>query len=1140
MKKASIKIILLTILVSITTYAQELPKVTPPSPEVTQLTKFIETPVNYSNGLPTISIPIYTIAQDGISIPITLDYHARGVRVDEVASNVGLGWALNGVGIISRQVRGLPDEQGLLGSQGLEVINGLQSETIRRQIFANQSYGYPFDYYTPDQFFYSFPGGSGKFIFDYKDKKPVIQNQSNGIKLESNLVGDFRIIDNKGNKYIFGADNRTSKEGTLQDIVARHNEGLSIEITNGSGSDIKSGWYLTDIETSNNSLIQFKYIQSSNIYYKRSYDKRETNGTIASYFSKNIADENVIEQIVFKNGKIVFEYDPNPDGREDINYGKKLEWIKVYDDKDILIKKVKLNYFYSNNTSSQNVLPYLYNVDPYARKRMFLESVDEINLNDENDKISYSMEYDFSSPMPNRHSNSKDIWGYYNGANNGHIILPLQSLTGDRRTNSELSGVGLLKKINYPTGGYAKYTYEDNIVNRNNKIDEVILEGGYPNPVRDIIIGLSPFESATYYNGNMYIKPFTVSEKSKKFKYNLWFTDNVTCQTGYEADCKFLVSIRSVNPIPIGTNFSSIVIENGLRYISYKLTPGTNNIYQLPPGEYNIKVEPLFSNYNPLDPNNFFNLIFQWEEEIKMIEGNINYFFAGGKRIKKIEKYNDDYNLAFQKEYEYKTDEGSFSGNLNGLPDFYAIKKRVNINGTIANVVENYGSGHGSPISSFQGNSVTYNQVTEYIGNKNNNIGKSIYTFTDLEDTGDYWIFPYNIPTDNEWLRGLLLKERHYSFLNQQYQIKKQIENKYVYGFRDSEYNIDAPPGSDLAQMNEADYTGFPTVYTIPISKNITDNKYKYKKENGFYRIPYFVTVVSLVDSPNLNVNKYWTEETFPPTSDDLVTTDGNPYYFYYKTFFMTGGFVGIGKTTTTDYFDTGNVITVTKFKYENDLHKQLTEQITTHESNSVLKTTYNYAQDVNDQMLIGKNLTGIPLITETEKNGEKLSTQETVYKNWGNNLLAPEIVKTAKGNQPLEDRIKYNVLDNTNGNPLEIEQVDGIKIVYIWGYNKTQPIAKIENATYASIPFSTINNLQNMSNTGTEANLIAALNALRVSLPNAMVTTYTYKTLIGISTVTDPKGNIQTYYYDGFNRLQFVKDAQGNIISKNEYHYKN
>jgi len=49
--------------------------------------------------LPTISIPIYTIVQDGISIPITLDYHARGVRVDEVASNVGLGWALNGVGI---------------------------------------------------------------------------------------------------------------------------------------------------------------------------------------------------------------------------------------------------------------------------------------------------------------------------------------------------------------------------------------------------------------------------------------------------------------------------------------------------------------------------------------------------------------------------------------------------------------------------------------------------------------------------------------------------------------------------------------------------------------------------------------------------------------------------------------------------------------------------------------------------------------------------------------------------------------------------------------------------------------------------------------------------------------------------------
>jgi YD repeat-containing protein len=44
---------------------------------------------------------------------------------------------------------------------------------------------------------------------------------------------------------------------------------------------------------------------------------------------------------------------------------------------------------------------------------------------------------------------------------------------------------------------------------------------------------------------------------------------------------------------------------------------------------------------------------------------------------------------------------------------------------------------------------------------------------------------------------------------------------------------------------------------------------------------------------------------------------------------------------------------------------------------------------------------------------------------------------------------------------------------------------------------------------------------------------------LIGVSTITDPKGEKMTYTYDSLGRLQFVKDNRGNILAENLYNYK-
>src|SRR6185312_10301009 len=78
------------------TIAQTIPAtVDIKTPEVAAFNKNFETPVSLYTGVPNISIPIYTIHIRDADVPITLDYHAGGIRADEEATWVGLGWSLN-------------------------------------------------------------------------------------------------------------------------------------------------------------------------------------------------------------------------------------------------------------------------------------------------------------------------------------------------------------------------------------------------------------------------------------------------------------------------------------------------------------------------------------------------------------------------------------------------------------------------------------------------------------------------------------------------------------------------------------------------------------------------------------------------------------------------------------------------------------------------------------------------------------------------------------------------------------------------------------------------------------------------------------------------------------------------------------
>ena len=82
----------------------------PPSPNASALLRYANVPVDEHTGIASVILPIDQLSGRQLSVPITLSYHGSGNKVQDVASNVGLGFVLNAGGVITRVMRGLPDE----------------------------------------------------------------------------------------------------------------------------------------------------------------------------------------------------------------------------------------------------------------------------------------------------------------------------------------------------------------------------------------------------------------------------------------------------------------------------------------------------------------------------------------------------------------------------------------------------------------------------------------------------------------------------------------------------------------------------------------------------------------------------------------------------------------------------------------------------------------------------------------------------------------------------------------------------------------------------------------------------------------------------------------------------------------------
>ncbi|MEZ4927927.1 MAG: DUF6443 domain-containing protein [Saprospiraceae bacterium] len=471
------------------------------SPTAASLGKYTDIPVSYYSGVPNIGIPITTVTEGSLSLPVSLSYHASGVKVGEAPSWIGQNWTLNAGGMISRTVQSRKDEEG---GQGWLYSGPVPEPPVFNQkgIPIDGEFCEFYDHVTedtydsePDLFSFNFAGYGGKFYFK-KDGSVVLVPQQD-LRVVPKFTGNTsNIIHLKG--FVI-----TTQDGTKYYFGDVGDEALAVETTTGGGGDypeIPSGWYLRRIESADfKDTINLYYIgeYSSTSFqpnrtaactqvgpgYGSSPNQSSMISWIKGYHLYSIETTNTI--ITFHEGASREDLDVYPLAPYNSVPPKVLDSISITSGPYKQVFDFTYDYWV-DNSSDQVTSPYT-----KLNKRLRLLSVQEKSGDGAIIKPAWSFDYfaKSGSPdfMPHRISRSVDHWGFFNEKNNGaytsieanipgNINLNGSCIDGDdcsqhfeyfsgsidRNTNETAMKYGTLKKITYPTGGYTEFDFEAN------------------------------------------------------------------------------------------------------------------------------------------------------------------------------------------------------------------------------------------------------------------------------------------------------------------------------------------------------------------------------------------------------------------------------------------------------------------------------------------------------------------------------------------------------------------------------------------------------------------------------------------------------------------------------------------------------
>jgi YD repeat-containing protein len=792
----------------------------------------------------------------------------------------------------------------------------------------------------------------------------------------------------------------------------------------------------------------------------------------------------------------------NRDTREDINGEERLESILITDNQgnDKLITFHNESYFATASNETVGAYYSSHNGVPSSPKRLKLDGVTITANNSEEPKV-YSFDYN-PEPLPSKASYARDYWGYYNGSLGNSRLIPnmdkiygfdkdmyfeippgLRTAGSNRAADEHFMQAGILTSVTFPTGGKTIFEYEAHKF-ENYYLEEANIEviSGNVNPSSPGTAQRSPilsFDRPTQLTINAGISYGGAPSDSPYTKYETIkhsYVKLINLTNGTET--------KLIDPIDLAYDVCDFDDDpNNLPHCEeYAGYPGFKiNGYKIIVDEGDFQIEVYKSDSST---------VYCSESAYYSYKQKQPYSVGGGLRVKSITSLKNG-SPTLKKEYIYNGDELGL-GHLMVKPTYFKKETKFYMEGLVP-TRDWYSLGSNSNIALkdyASGGQVGYANVREkfvdcidpnktyYIDHIYNLHPPLISNFSEMA--------PPVMQADN----GL---EYRTEFYDNNDNLVKSIANGYDIDYTGSYAGVFGENFTAEMPVNEVCFAFHQMNYS-------RGSQYGQLKAH-FYSIPvYSIDKTHTLSTTYLN--------------DQLEVSEFKSFEYNYLKQLV--------KTTT-----------------ENSKGEKITE--ITYPFDTVKNGSNNIFNDMYLNNALAK-----PVQVKEYNNGKLLNKINYNYAEYQNSSTGESTFKSTSkaidfpGTTDLDNKVNY--IYNAEGVLIQANKENDIVTSLIWGHaGKTKLLAKLENITYDNIPVDVITKLEEFDDTDitTKLDIVNSFIRSHESMKDALVTTYTYNLLHGVSTITDPRGRTTYYKYDSMGRLWRILDHDKNVIEQYEYNYR-